>query len=189
MESRYQLIRASACLAIAMLPGLVTAGGPVQSGPQVGEKIPGPFLPMNVNGSEAGQKSCLYCRNGSHPVAMIFAHEVSPEVVSLITRIEAATAINSQSEMGSCAVFCGDSEELGARLSQLAKQLNLQHLILATFPGAGPTKYKIAPEVDVTVVLYGHRTVKANFSFKKGELTGQRIDEIIAKLPVILSQE
>lgn len=31
----------------------------IKSGLQPGEKLPGPFHPLNINGSRAGQKNCL----------------------------------------------------------------------------------------------------------------------------------
>jgi hypothetical protein len=31
----------------------------LKSGPQVGEKLPGPFHPLNINGPTPGQKQCL----------------------------------------------------------------------------------------------------------------------------------
>ena len=30
----------------------------LKSGPQVGDQIPGPFHPLNINGASAGQKAC-----------------------------------------------------------------------------------------------------------------------------------
>src|SRR5881227_3574066 len=53
------------------------AGENLKSGPQVGEKVPGPFEPLNLTGDKAGEKACLFCKNGSHPVAMIFARDIS----------------------------------------------------------------------------------------------------------------
>jgi hypothetical protein len=42
---------------------LVTAGvladNALQSGPQTGKDIPGPFHPLNITGEAAGQKFCL----------------------------------------------------------------------------------------------------------------------------------
>jgi hypothetical protein len=40
------------------LGGLV-AGEGLKSGPQVGKQLPGAFHPLNVTGSEAGNKHCL----------------------------------------------------------------------------------------------------------------------------------
>jgi hypothetical protein len=46
-------------LACALLVGSVLAAETLKSGPQTGEKIPGPFSPLNVTGEDAGEKRCL----------------------------------------------------------------------------------------------------------------------------------
>jgi hypothetical protein len=35
------------------------AGDDFKSGPQVGERLPGPFHPYNINGKMAGRANCL----------------------------------------------------------------------------------------------------------------------------------
>src|ERR1700678_54772 len=93
---------AIAVLAVSVsLVGLSFAQGQLRSGPQVGEMVPGPFHPLNCNGEFAGKKQCLYCINGTTPVAMIFARENAPQVTKLIKKIDAATAKNKDAEMGS----------------------------------------------------------------------------------------
>jgi hypothetical protein len=47
-----------ASLAVALLAGCVLAADTPKSGPQVGQSIPGPFHPLNVNGAGAGRKVC-----------------------------------------------------------------------------------------------------------------------------------
>jgi hypothetical protein len=177
-----------ACLVALVCTFPVLAAGTADSGPQVGEMVPGPFQPLNVNGPNAGQKACLYCRFGTNPVVMIFAREASPQLVSLLKRVDAATAAHGDDSVGSCAIFCNDAEGLPEQLDQLAKQTNLNHIVLATFAADGPSRYKIAPDADVTVLLYTHGTVKANHSFKTGELTEASIETIMADLPLILTQ-
>jgi hypothetical protein len=180
-------VRASLVLMLFTIP--LFAAGTAKSGPQVGQKMPGPFEPLNVTGPDAGKKSCLYCRNSFHPVVMIFARDSSPELVALLKRLDVATAAHADSSMGSCAIFCNDSEGLPGQLEQMAKQNNLRQTILATYAAAGPSRYKIAPEAEVTVLLYSHYTVKANHSFKAGEFTEASIEPILADLPLILTQE
>lgn len=47
-------------LAVALLLGSIAmAAGTVESGPQTGKNIPGPFHPLNLTGSQAGKKHCL----------------------------------------------------------------------------------------------------------------------------------
>jgi hypothetical protein len=56
MRSR---ITVGAFAVTALLVSGVLAGGALESGPQVGKRLPGPFHPLNVTGSKAGQKNCL----------------------------------------------------------------------------------------------------------------------------------
>jgi len=169
MFSRLLLPGTIASLTAALLVAMATAAGTATSGPQVGAKMPGPFQPLNVTGPDAGKKSCLYCRFGMRPVVMVFAREVSPEVGTLMKRIETATAALAEKRLGSCVVFCNEAESLPGQLVQVAKQEHLDHIILATCAASGPPRYGISPDADVTVLLYDHATVRANHAFKKGE--------------------
>jgi hypothetical protein len=45
-------------LTLALFVSCLGAGETLKSGPQVGNKVPGPFNPLNVTGSAAGQKAC-----------------------------------------------------------------------------------------------------------------------------------
>jgi hypothetical protein len=161
--------------------------GPVLSGPQVGEKVPGPFQPLNVNGPNAGKRSCLYCKFGMHPVVMVFAREVTPSLILLMKQVDAITAAHGDVGMSSCVVVCTDTDGVVPQLEALAKQQNLNHLILAAFHADGPKPYQIAPTAEVTVLLYTKGVVKANYAFKKGEMTPVDVQRILADLPKILA--
>jgi hypothetical protein len=41
-----------------LLAGSALADESLKSGPQVGQTIPGPFHPLNVTGTYAGEKAC-----------------------------------------------------------------------------------------------------------------------------------
>jgi hypothetical protein len=177
----------AAALALAFA-GVVSAQS-VTSGPQAGAKVPGPFAPLNVTGPYAGEKVCQYCKNGANPVAMIFAREVSPTLVSLLKKIDAATAAHQDCRMGSFVTFLSDSPELPATLKEVAEREHIQTTILCTFAPAGPSSYKIAPDADVTVILYTHRTVKVNYAFRKGELGEPEVDAVVADVAKVLPTE
>jgi hypothetical protein len=51
-------IAVGASLAVVLLVGSAFAADVVKSGPQVGDRVPGPFSPLNVTGDAAGQKVC-----------------------------------------------------------------------------------------------------------------------------------
>ena len=177
-----------AAFVVALLSSGIALAGSVISGPQVGEKVPGPFKPLNVTGPDAGQASCQYCKNGTRPVAVLFVKAITPEVAQLLKKIDTATATNKERGLGSYAVLCTDTAGLDRQLLALAQQMQIQNTILTLYKAGGPEKYRLSPEADVTVLLYNHLTVKANHAFKKGELTGAAIDAILADLGKMLSE-
>jgi hypothetical protein len=176
-----------ACLALAL--SAVQAAEQLKSGPQVNQEVPGPFHPLNVTGPNAGEKFCLYCKNGDHPVAMVFARRLNAPVEKLLQKLDTCTAKNKDAKMGSFAVFLSEDENLAGRLKDVAAKDKLKQTILAVDSPAGPEAYKINKQADVTVVLYTDHKVKANYSFAPGELNDKAIDRVLSEVPKILPKE
>jgi hypothetical protein len=183
----YRMLAATV-LGFVVLMTSVYAGGALKSGPQTGQDVPGPFHPLNVTGESAGKKACLYCSNGGNPVAVVFAREATPAVAKLLKQLDEATVKNAKAEMGSYAVFCNDKDGLDKQLEKLAKDQRLTKLILAIDNPAGPEKYKIAKDADVTVVLYTNFEVKANHTFRKGDLNDAAITKVVADVAKITAK-
>jgi hypothetical protein len=181
----------SFALGLALIAGLALAGETgrtaVKSGPQVGEELAGPFHPLNINGKKAGEKNCLYCENGVNPVVMIFARDTSPALNKLLTRLETCCETNKNAKLGSFAVFCSNAEGLETKLKKAAKDNNLDRVVLSIDNPAGPDKYNVNKDADITVVLYVNRTAKANFAFRKGQMKETDVDAIMKAVPKILS--
>src|SRR5258708_19246701 len=156
------------CLTAGLIVSGLQAAG-IKSGPQVGEKVPGPFHPLNINGEKAGEKNCLYCSNGSNPVAMVFARQCSEPLTKLIKKIDEATVKNKDAKMGSFVVFCNDDEGLKDKLTKIAQDQNLKETILAINNPAGPQKYNVSKDAHITVLLYLYHSVNANYPYKKGD--------------------
>ncbi len=174
------MIRSLSVAAVVLTAGLVVAAG-LESGPQVGQS-PRPFSPLNINGETPDQKVCLVCRNGSNPVAMVFARCADcPQTAKLIKALDKVTMENKAKEMGSFVVFCSDEEKLDAKLKDMVKTAGIKECVLAIDTPSGPSGYKIAKDADLTVVLYTDRKVKANMVFKKGEMTDKDIEMIVAE--------
>jgi len=176
-------------MGFALLTGALFAAETVKSGPQVNERVPGPFHPLNVTGEAAGKKNCLYCQNGPNPVAVVFAREATPEVAKLIKKLDACTAKHTACSMGSYVVFLSDKEGLEKELQAMADKAGLKQIVLSIDNPAGPEKYKISKGADVTVLLYTEHTVKANYAFKKGELKDKDIDSIAGDVGKILPEK
>lgn len=173
---------------IALLSSGIAVAGSVTSGPQAGEKVPGPFKVRNITGPEAGQTSCQYCNHGTRPVAVLFTKTITPEVAQLLLRIDAATTKNKEAGLGSFVVVCSDVTGIDQQLQSIAKQLGIQNTILTLYKSGGPEKYRLSPDADVTVLLYNHLTVKANHAFKNAELTESASNAILTDLAKMLSE-
>jgi hypothetical protein len=185
----YHIAVAIALTLALLVSALPVAADATKSSLQVGEKIPGPFHPLNVTGEKAGQKNCLVCQNGTNPVAMIFARDVSDPLTKLIAKVDAATAKNSGCQMGSFVVFLSDSPALEQKLKETAQKNGIKHTVLSIDNPAGPQGYKVAKDADVTVVLYTKHTVKANYAFKKGEMKDADVDKIVADVTKIVPEK
>jgi hypothetical protein len=175
-----------AAAVVAVLGGAVFAAE-IKSGPQAGESVPGPFHPLNINGDDAGKKACLYCKNGENPVAVVFARNADdPTLQKLITALDAATDKNAKAEMGSFVVYLSGDDKLEAKLKSQAEKAKYKKIVLSIESPEGPSKYNIAKNADVTVLLYKNRKVSSNFAFEKGKLTDGDIEKIVADVTKIV---
>ncbi|MFO0939045.1 MAG: hypothetical protein U0798_21300 [Gemmataceae bacterium] len=170
----------SLAVVVAAVCGVAVAAE-IKSGPQPGEKIPGPFHPLNVTGESKGEKACLVCKAGNSPVAMVFARCADCDMTAtLIKKLDEVTAKNQAKDMNSFAVFLTDDTEVFTKkLEAMGKKNSLKFCTLAIDNPTGPEKYNVSKDADVTVVLYVKRDIKANYAFKKGELTAEKIDAIV----------
>ena len=173
-----------------VLAAAAVAAEPLVSGPQVDDKVVTPFAPLNVNGESAGERNCLVCQNQDNPVVMIFAREVTPELTRLIKKVDQATAKHKDAQMGSFVVFCQNQDGLRDQLNAMARDQELKNLVLSiwTDPKEADApnpihKYRVNKDADVTVVLYTDNKVRANYAFRKGELTDKDVDAIVAAVP------
>src|SRR5262249_39333980 len=110
---------------------------------------------------------------------MIFAREIGDPLTGLVKKLDEATGKNAACKMGSFVVFCSDDEALEKKLKELAAKEKLKHIIFTLENASGPPDYKFAKDSDITVVLYVKHDVKANYTFKKGEMTAKDVDKII----------
>jgi hypothetical protein len=154
-----------------------SAAEPVKSGPQVGAKVPGPFEPFNVTGTNAGEDCCLFCKFGVDPTVMIFAKEMSEPLTGLMKKLDDMNVAFKKADLGTCAVFCDKGTRLRADLKTLADKKGFKEITLATMDQP-PKAYAINNDADVTVIVYIGAAVKANHTFRKGELDAKAIEAI-----------
>jgi hypothetical protein len=183
------MIRKLLAAAVVVVLGGFAFAADLKSGPQAGDKVPGPFHPLNVNGEDAGKTACLYCSAGDSPTVAIFARTGDDAMThKLIKAIDAETVKNAKAEMCSFAVFSGNQAKLEPQLKEAAKKGDLKKLILAIELNDDPIpeKYNLNKDADVTVIVYKERVVTANYSFAKGKLTDKDIEKITADVAKVV---
>jgi hypothetical protein len=157
----------------------VALAAELRSGPQVGATVPGPFEPLNLNGPDAGDESCLYCRYGNIPVAMVFAPKPSEGLSKLVRELEAAAAAaNKTGEVGACVIVTDTSAATRKVLGKLADDANLKHVVLAVIDPSRLRDYELSADASETVLLYTRRVVRVNHAFRTGELTDAAVKAV-----------
>ena len=163
-------------------PGL-SSDDELQSGPQVGATVPAQFLPLNINGPNAGEEFCLYCHYGNAPVVMIFAAKPSEELAKLVDELEkAALAAGRDAGIGACVIVTDTSRETRAWLSKLAFDRNLKKVVLATIEIEKLKDYSLSPKAEVTAILYSNRVVRANRTLAAGELNEKVLGALVSEV-------
>ncbi len=172
-------------LALTLLATIASADTP-KLGLRIGEELPGTFEPVNVNGPDAGRKTCIFCEYGESPVALVFARSVSEPLTRLTKRLDTAAELHKAKGLASNVIWLSDDAGLAKELKQLADKERLQHTLLRIYKADGPKGYDLAKDADVVVVLVLDRVVKATHTFKNGELTDKASAAVVADLAKIL---
>jgi hypothetical protein len=118
---------------------------------------------------------------------LTFAREINAPLTSLVKAVDKAVAENKEAKLASFVVFLTDkSGELEPKVAELAKKENIANVPLTIVESiAGPEKYKVAKDAEVTVILYAKGEAKANFAFKKGELSEEKVKVVAAAVSKI----
>jgi hypothetical protein len=174
----------------------------LKSGPQAGEKVPGPFHALIAHSEDprlVGTKMDFFEAFGGNPVVLIFAREMTKPVSRLVKDLDAEAARTarrkSERRVRAVAVLLSADEALEKKLKEYGKTQGIKHVNLTIMePGHHTTVqtekiYKLSKDAEVTVILYARRMVKANHAFKKGKLNEEGIERILADLPKIAPKD
>lgn len=108
-------------------------------------------------------------------------------MTSLVKQVEAKLA-KSGDVKGFLVLLTEDSDTAEEQLKKFAKDNGIEKMPLTLMEGAaGPKKYNIAQDAEVTVHLWKgkKKEVLANFAFAKGELDENSISQIVGKIPSV----
>ncbi len=121
-------------------------------------------------------------------MANVFARELSDDLASLVKQLDAVAGDNQDKKMtGFVVLLSEDPDTDEKKVQEFAEKHGIKNLPLAIFDGvAGPPRYNLAKEADVTVHLYVKKEIKANCAFAKGDLTAAAVKQVVAATSKIL---
>jgi hypothetical protein len=120
----------------------------------------------------------------------IFTRSLDDNLASLVKQVDKTVGANKDKQMAAFVVLLTDDpDEADGQLKAFADKHGIKNTPLTVFDGpAGPEKYNIAQDADVTVHLWvGPKEVKANHAFAKGKLDKKGIAGIISDTDKILN--
>ena len=142
----------------------------LDSGPEVGSSVSS-FYVRAVTGPHAGKSVCYVCRNGDRPVAMIFLRDVGADAARLLKQIDRFVNEHRAEGLRCFVVLLTEKSQTdSARLQTLSFDEKLAiPLTVTTDASLNDSNRRIAPDAEVTVVLYNRLKVAARFGYRTGE--------------------
>jgi hypothetical protein len=179
-----------ACLAVCMVVANTHASDPCVSGLPPGQK-PGPYSAIVAVGAERGQAHCFICDTAEHPAVIVFARHLDDSLAKLVSGIDKALADNKKADLRGWVTFLNDDQtKFDPQVVDWAKKHAIRNLPMAVFEDPiGPPTYKLHRDAEITIILYTKKKVVNNFAFRSGELTEERIAEVLKTVPQLLDVE
>lgn len=166
----------------------ILAADALTSGVPVGRR-PGPYSFLVATGPQRGQPTCYICEQAENPSAVVFARSLTPTLGKLLTKFDEQMTRHKAQGFKAWMTLLAASADLEA-LAKWSQQQGLRSLPVGTFEDVdGPPAYTLAPEADITVLLFTKEKVVANFAFRKGQLNETSIDIILESLREMLKEK
>jgi hypothetical protein len=166
------------------------ADGPCVSGLRAGQR-PGPYAFVVATGPQRGQSFCYICDTADRPAVVVFARGLSDPLGKLVRDLDAAVEDHKKAELRAWVTFLAEDEAgLNAKVVQWGQKHAVRQVPLGVFEDAdGPPSYRLSRDADVTVLLFVKQKVVANFAFRPGELTDEKVADVLKSLPQILEKK
>ena len=175
---------------LALAGDTVRAADPCRSGLQRGQR-PGPYAAVISTGPERGKSHCYICETGDRPAVVVFARNLNLSLAKLCQRLDQAVVEYHKAELRAWVTLLSDDQlSLDPRVVQWGKKYALRSIPIGVFEDVGgPPSYLLARDADVTVLLFVKQKVVANFAFREGELSSEKVAEVMKALPRIVGEK
>ncbi len=110
---------------------------------------------------------------------------------ALVHGLDQAVADHKAADLRAWVTFLGDDQPaLDPEVVRWGQKHAVRNLSLGVFEDAGgPPSYRLARDADVTVLLFVKQKVTANFAFRAGELTEDKVAEVLKALPQLFGEK
>lgn len=181
--------RKIAALLVVGVVSLGVARGDTPNGLQRGQR-PGPYSAVVVTGPERGQPFCYICETADRPAVIIFARAMSEPLGRLVQKIDQAVMDYKKDELRAWVTFLfNDQSAQDGKIIQWSQKHALRNVPIGVFEDVGgPPAYRLDRESEVYVLLSVKQKVEASFVFKTGELTDEKIADVLRALPKVVSE-
>jgi len=185
-------------LASLALTALLTAGAgaapavALRSGPQVGER-PLPFTSNIVTGPYRGQQHCYICGLKEEPAVLVFARRTDENTGRLLRTVRDAVREHQSQKLFAWFVFLAEPStaaqtEMESAAYRFAAENTASALPISVLgEPQGPPGYRIAPDAEVTVVLFRSGKVISNRAYRAKEWTSKAAEGALKDLPRLLA--
>jgi hypothetical protein len=186
-------IMRSLLLSLAILVVLsvnVVLAGPCVSGLTPGQR-PGPYSSLVSVGKERGQAHCFICETENRPAVVIFARSLDESLGKLTRGLDKALVDHKTSDLRAWVTFLNtDQATFDPKVVEWSKKQAIRGVPLSVFEDAdGPPSYKLNREAEVTVLVFVKQKVVHNFAFRAGELTDERIADVLKVVAAVAGTE
>jgi hypothetical protein len=123
---------------------------------------------------------------------MIFSRKTDDALASLAKKLDKVVADNADKQMKTFVSFLGDADDrakLKSDVEAFAKKSAVKEipLVIPVEQPDGPDTYSVNPDATYTVLVYKGLKVVTNHALKDGELTKEKIEEIVKDTDKILN--
>jgi hypothetical protein len=154
-------------------------------------KRPGPYSAVVAVGENRGKPHCFICETEDRPAVIVFARTLNDPLGKLVLGLDDALRQHKAAELrGWVTVLGDDPAALDPLVVDWARKQGVRAVPIAVFTDVdGPPSYRLHRDADVTVLLSVKQKVVRNFAFRAGELTDERVAEVLKALPQIVAPE
>jgi hypothetical protein len=171
-------IASALCLANGIHSSADAANPEEPRGCEVGAAVPS-FYVRDVMGRRPDLATCLVCKYGARPVALVCVRRLDAESEALIEAVDRTVDAHRADGLRGFAMFLsGRASELQPTLATLAHRRRLSLPLAIPVEAGGPSSLDLPADAEAIVLFYRRKHIVERFTFAADELTEEKIQEV-----------